>query len=97
MLFRDLGLKVQSGEPVVTLGEPGSGESMLLNTIAGLDGIDSSVGIDGHSLYGLNDRELTAAAWRQSQTLRFLGLRGGRPQSCRWVGNALATTMRIFD
>ncbi len=53
-------LEVTRGEFVVLLGPSGSGKSTLLNIIGGIDDADEGeIVIDGESMSGMNDRQLT--------------------------------------
>src|SRR5437868_597109 len=58
--LRGVNLQVKRGEMVAIMGPSGCGKTTLLNTMAGLDGIDSGeVLIEGTPLHTMNDRRKT--------------------------------------
>jgi ABC-type lipoprotein export system ATPase subunit len=58
--LRGVNLQVRRGEMVAIMGPSGCGKTTLLNTMAGLDGIDSGeVLIEGTPLQTMNDRKKT--------------------------------------
>jgi putative ABC transport system ATP-binding protein len=58
--LRGVNLQVARGEMVAIMGPSGCGKTTLLNTMAGLDSIDSGeVEIDGVPLHKMNDRQKT--------------------------------------
>ena len=60
-VLKGLDLEVDEGELVVILGPSGSGKTTILNLVAGIDSPSKGrVEVDGRSLGGLSDRELTA-------------------------------------
>ena len=59
--LRGLDLEVRRGEMVAIMGPSGCGKTTLLNTLSGLDSIDSGlVEIDGQDLFKMSDRQRTA-------------------------------------
>src|SRR5438477_4293729 len=58
--LRGVNLQVQRGEMAAIMGPSGCGKTTLLNTLAGLDGIDSGeIFIDRIALQSMNDRQKT--------------------------------------
>ena len=58
--LRGVNLQVRRGEMMAIMGPSGCGKTTLLNTLAGLDGIDSGeVIIDAVPLHKMNDRQKT--------------------------------------
>jgi ABC-type lipoprotein export system ATPase subunit len=58
--LRGVNLQVRRGEMMAIMGPSGCGKTTLLNTLAGLDGIDSGeVIIDSVPLHTMNDRQRT--------------------------------------
>jgi putative ABC transport system ATP-binding protein len=58
--LRGVTLRVGRGEMVAIMGPSGCGKTTLLNTLAGLDGVDSGeIFIDGVALQNMNDRQRT--------------------------------------
>lgn len=58
--LRGVNLQVQRGEMAAIMGPSGCGKTTLLNTLAGLDGIDSGeIHIDRVALQSMNDRQKT--------------------------------------
>jgi ABC-type lipoprotein export system ATPase subunit len=58
--LRGVNLRVRRGEMVAIMGPSGCGKTTLLNTMAGLDGIDSGeILIEGTPLQTMNDRKKT--------------------------------------
>lgn len=59
--LRGLDLEVRRGEMVAIMGPSGCGKTTLLNTLSGLDSIDSGlVEIDGQDLFKMSDCQRTA-------------------------------------
>ncbi|MFZ6045652.1 ABC transporter ATP-binding protein [Pseudomonas sp. CR3202] len=64
-VLRGVDFELERGRSLALMGESGSGKSTLLHLVAGLDRFDSgSIQIGGHSLAGLDERQL--AAWRRT-------------------------------
>jgi putative ABC transport system ATP-binding protein len=60
VVFRDLDLRVPTGEVMVLLGPSGSGKSTLLNLVSGIDlPTAGTVRVDGVDLTALRERERT--------------------------------------
>src|SRR5689334_13056926 len=58
--LKGIDLRVRRGEMVAIMGPSGCGKTTLLNTLAGLDSIDSGeIIIDGTPLHKMNDRQKT--------------------------------------
>src|SRR5947209_17868703 len=65
--LRGVNLQVRRGEMVAIMGPSGCGKTTLLNTMAGLDSIDSGeILIDGTPLQEMNDRKKTDLRARQT-------------------------------
>ncbi len=59
-VLKGLDFQVRTGEFVAIVGASGSGKTTLINLLALLDQpTDGEIKIDGQSLYGLNDKELS--------------------------------------
>lgn len=60
-VLRDINLTVDRGETVAVIGESGCGKTVLLKTIiALLRPTEGTIYFDGHDLFSLNEKQLTA-------------------------------------